>query len=47
MNHHSDVCEPSTGSGEDRVGSGEDGVGSGGAAILAAVLSNEVSQQTC
>lgn len=47
MSHHSAVCEPPTGFGEDGVGSGENGVGSGGAAILAAVLSNEASQQTC
>ena len=28
MSHHSAVCEPPTGFGEDGVGSGEDGVGS-------------------
>lgn len=38
VSHHSAVCEPPT-------GFGEDGVGSGGAA--AAVLSNEMSQQIC
>ena len=43
MSHHRAVHEPRTGFGE---AAGGDVVGSGRAAVLAAVLSNKVSQQT-